>query len=112
MDTHNVSVFAADGRDYITSILFPVSIFKCTLLLCLINTHFQVGSLWPTKLGILLEMESPAHDMQLPLLYSLQHPYDDIKPVLTKHAGTLHLILHKYWIMYLLCCFSSHWCGD
>lgn len=75
VDTHNINFFTDDGRDYVTSSPFPVS------------------KIWPIKSGVLLEMEadvptnSEISAIQYPLIFSLRHPYDDIKPVMTKQGG-------------------------
>jgi hypothetical protein len=75
VDSHNINFFTTDGRDYVTSSPFPVS------------------KVWPIKTGVLLEMEadvptnSEISAMQYPLIFSLHHPYDDIKPVMTKQGS-------------------------
>jgi Anaphase-promoting complex subunit 1 len=75
VDTHNINFFTDDGKDYVTSSPFPVS------------------KIWPIKSGVLLEMEadvptnSEVSAIQYPLIFSLRHPYDDIKPVMTKQGG-------------------------
>ncbi|CAB3377512.1 Hypothetical predicted protein [Cloeon dipterum] len=74
VDTHNINVFTTDGRDYVASSPFPVS------------------KIWPIKNGLLLEMEadvptnSEISSIQYPLIFSVNHPYDDIKPVMTRHG--------------------------
>jgi Anaphase-promoting complex subunit 1 len=77
VDTHNINFYTDDGKDYVTSSPFPVS------------------KIWPIKSGVLLEMEadvptnSEISAIQYPLIFSLRHPYDDIKPVMTKQGGKL-----------------------
>ncbi|XP_059480357.1 anaphase-promoting complex subunit 1 isoform X2 [Neocloeon triangulifer] len=77
VDTHNINVFTTDGRDFVTSSPFPVS------------------KIWPMKSGLMLEMEAdiPVHSeisaLQYPLVFSLHHPYDDIKPVMTKQGSRI-----------------------
>lgn len=83
VDNNNVSTYTLDGKDYVTSL------------------PFEVQSIWPTKFGVLLEaincniVNDPVdcHSLhgvecgQVPTVFSLSHPLDEIAPVVSQKIG-------------------------
>ncbi|XP_069677644.1 anaphase-promoting complex subunit 1 isoform X2 [Periplaneta americana] len=80
IDCDNVKVFTNEGEDYISSL------------------QFQVADVWSTKFGIMLERatavkadSSSECGMQLPTVFALLHPLDEVSPVLAKHGGLSYM---------------------
>ncbi|XP_012268770.2 anaphase-promoting complex subunit 1 isoform X2 [Athalia rosae] len=89
LDSFTLKVFTHSGEDYVSSL------------------QFQVASVWSTKYGILLE-KSPAPTLsrytsleasrlmvqsenQLPTVFSLKHPLDEMCPLLIKHGNISYM---------------------
>ncbi|XP_076632222.1 anaphase promoting complex subunit 1 [Colletes latitarsis] len=90
IDSYTLKVFTETGEDYVSSL------------------QFQVSAVWSTKYGILLEKSQvPASeirhtslggnrlqargDTNLPVVFSLMHPLDEICPVLIKHGNISYM---------------------
>ncbi|CAF4540754.1 unnamed protein product, partial [Rotaria sp. Silwood1] len=46
---------------------------------------FSVSKVWPFRNGLMIERQS--NDHYLPNLFSLSHPLDEVKPVISRHHG-------------------------
>ncbi|KDR08910.1 hypothetical protein L798_00564, partial [Zootermopsis nevadensis] len=91
IDSDNVKIFTSEGEDYVSSL------------------QFQVANVWSTKYGIILERatettsskvgcnsmfdmhSSFGNSLQLPTVFALLHPMDDVSPVLAKHGSLFHM---------------------
>lgn len=90
IDSYTLKVFTNIGEDYVSSL------------------QFQVSAVWATKYGILLEKTQVPiseirytslegnrlqlkNDINLPVVFSLTHPLDEICPVLIKHGNISYM---------------------
>ncbi|KAK4883598.1 hypothetical protein RN001_006917 [Aquatica leii] len=77
VDSHNLKVFSVDSEDFVSTL------------------PFEVGRIWNTKFGIILErdksLDKKHNDVGGPTVFSMVHPLDEVSPVAIAQ-GSVHLI--------------------